>query len=121
VALVAGEDRRKTVYNALVAIDDQILPKLKTRASNLSISRTRARTWFRFGGRPHCSKRTLHHRNGDVEIAQLRGVHHVDQEHGAGRARAHGKGLLSRGVPPDPLQHAGRRAGHAAVLGRHRD
>jgi hypothetical protein len=31
VALVAGEDRRKTVYNALVAIDDQILPKLKTK------------------------------------------------------------------------------------------
>jgi uncharacterized protein (DUF362 family) len=31
VALAAGEDRRKTVYNALVAIDDQILPKLKTK------------------------------------------------------------------------------------------
>ena len=58
VALVAGEDRRKTVYNALVAIEDQIPPKPKTRASNLSISRTRTRTWFRFGGRPHCSMRT---------------------------------------------------------------
>jgi uncharacterized protein (DUF362 family) len=31
VALTAGEDRRKTVYQALVAIDDQILPKLKTK------------------------------------------------------------------------------------------
>ena len=31
VALMAGEDRRKNVYNALVAIDDQILPKLKTK------------------------------------------------------------------------------------------
>ena len=31
VALAAGEDRRKTVYQALVAIDDQILPKLKTK------------------------------------------------------------------------------------------
>ena len=31
VALTAGEDRRKTVYEALVAIDDQIQPKLKTK------------------------------------------------------------------------------------------
>jgi uncharacterized protein (DUF362 family) len=31
VALTAGEDRRKTVYQALLAIDDQILPKLKTK------------------------------------------------------------------------------------------
>ena len=31
VALAAGEDRRKTVYQALLAIDDQILPKLKTK------------------------------------------------------------------------------------------
>ncbi len=31
VALTAGEDRRKTVYQALVSIDDQILPKLKTK------------------------------------------------------------------------------------------
>jgi uncharacterized protein (DUF362 family) len=31
VALTAGEDRRKNVYQALVAIDDQILPKLKTK------------------------------------------------------------------------------------------
>ena len=31
VALTSGEDRRKNVYDALVAIDDQILPKLKTK------------------------------------------------------------------------------------------
>jgi len=31
VALTAGDDRRKNVYQALVAIDDQILPKLKTK------------------------------------------------------------------------------------------
>jgi uncharacterized protein (DUF362 family) len=31
VALTSGEDRRKNVYQALVAIDDQILPKLKTK------------------------------------------------------------------------------------------
>ena len=30
VALTSGDDRRKTVYNALMAIDDQILPQLKT-------------------------------------------------------------------------------------------
>ena len=31
VALTAGEDRRKTVYQALLAIDDQIRPKLKAK------------------------------------------------------------------------------------------
>ena len=31
VALVQGEDRRKIVYESLVAIDDQIRPKLKTK------------------------------------------------------------------------------------------
>ncbi len=31
VALTAGEDRRKNVYEALAAIDDQILPRLKTK------------------------------------------------------------------------------------------
>ena len=31
VALTAGDDRRKNVFHALVAIDDQILPKLKTK------------------------------------------------------------------------------------------
>ena len=31
VSLVKGEDRRKNVYNSLVAIDDQIKPKLKTK------------------------------------------------------------------------------------------
>ena len=31
VAVTSGEDRRKTVYNALMSIDDQIRPKLKTR------------------------------------------------------------------------------------------
>ncbi len=31
VALTAGEDRRKTVYQALLSIDDQIRPKLKAK------------------------------------------------------------------------------------------
>jgi uncharacterized protein (DUF362 family) len=31
VAVTSGADRRKNVYNALVAMDDQILPKLKTK------------------------------------------------------------------------------------------
>jgi len=31
VALTSGDTRRKNVYDALVAIDDQILPKLKTK------------------------------------------------------------------------------------------
>jgi uncharacterized protein (DUF362 family) len=31
VALTAGDDRRKTVYQALMAIDDQIRPKLKAK------------------------------------------------------------------------------------------
>ena len=31
VALTSGDDRRKNVYEALVAIDDQILPALKTK------------------------------------------------------------------------------------------
>ena len=31
VALTAGDDRRKTVYQALLAIDDQIRPKLKAK------------------------------------------------------------------------------------------
>ncbi len=31
VALVKGEDRRKNIFNALVAIDDQIKPKLKAK------------------------------------------------------------------------------------------
>ncbi len=31
VALVTGEDRRKNAYNALMAIDDQIKPKLKNK------------------------------------------------------------------------------------------
>jgi uncharacterized protein (DUF362 family) len=31
VALTAGDDRRKSVYQALMAIDDQIRPKLKTK------------------------------------------------------------------------------------------
>src|ERR1035441_6584892 len=31
VALIKGENRRKNVYDALVAIDDQIRPGLKTR------------------------------------------------------------------------------------------
>src|SRR5450755_211454 len=31
VSLVSGEDRRKNVYNALVAIDDQIRPALKLK------------------------------------------------------------------------------------------
>jgi len=31
VALIKGENRRKNVYEALVAIDDQIQPVLKTR------------------------------------------------------------------------------------------
>jgi hypothetical protein len=31
VSLVKGEDRRKNIFNALVAIDDQIKPKLKSK------------------------------------------------------------------------------------------
>ena len=35
VSLISGDNRRKNVYDALVAIDDQILPKLKTKKSVL--------------------------------------------------------------------------------------
>jgi uncharacterized protein (DUF362 family) len=31
VALVHGDDRRKNVYNALMAVDDQIRPRLKRK------------------------------------------------------------------------------------------
>lgn len=35
VALISGADRRKNVYDALIAIDDQLRPKLKTKKSIL--------------------------------------------------------------------------------------
>jgi uncharacterized protein (DUF362 family) len=50
VALTAGEDRRKTVYDALVAIDDQIRPKLRSKKrvlikpNNVSITNQLAAT-----------------------------------------------------------------------------
>ncbi len=31
MALIQGDDRRKNVYNALMAIDKELQPKLKTR------------------------------------------------------------------------------------------
>lgn len=50
VSLLKGEDRRKNVYNALVAIDDELLPKLKQKSSvvikpnNVSTSKQLAST-----------------------------------------------------------------------------